>query len=71
MQLGFPVKGKHVGFPSSQQPPHTSRDLNNVLPYFDGKMCGGQRFGADKKFAQQVGGGAYQIVAMCSVTTVD
>lgn len=71
MELTFPLRGKFVGSPSSKQPPGTSRDLNNVRPYHDGKACGGQRDGANKKFAQQIGGAAKPVVAMCSVTVVD
>lgn len=71
-ELIFPIRGLHKGAPSSKQPPGTSRDLNNVRPYYDGKACGGQRPGLDRKFASyQIGGGAFPIVAMCSVTTVD
>lgn len=71
MELMFPYKGKHVGFPGSKQPPNTSRDLNNVRPYHGGKLAGGQRDGMNKKFGQQIGGSAGPVVAMCSVTTVD
>lgn len=70
-ELTFPNKGKHVDSPASKQPPGTSRDLNNVRPYFDGRACGGQRDGANKKYSQQIGGAAIPIVAMCSVTVVD
>lgn len=70
-EFTFPLKGKHVGSPSSKQPPKTSRDLNNVRPYHDGKACGGQRPAVDKKFTDQIGGGAFPVVAMCSVTIVD
>jgi hypothetical protein len=70
-ELTFPTKGKHVGSPASKQPPQTSRDLNNVRPYFDGRSCGGQRDGANKRYSQQVGGDSKAVVAMCSVTVVD
>lgn len=70
-ELTFPVKGKYVGSPASKQPSGTSRDLNNVRPYFDGRSCGGQRDGANKKYSDRVGGAAMPVVAMCSVTVVD
>ena len=70
-ELTFPIRGKHVGSPASKQPPGTSRNLNNVRPYFDGRSCGGQRDGANKRYSQQIGGAAYPIIAMCSVTVVD
>lgn len=71
MELTFPTKGKYVGSPASKQLPRTSRDLNNVRPLYDGQMTGGQRPGLNKKFSQQIGGGAFSVVAMCSVTVVD
>jgi len=71
MELTFPLKGKNVGAPASKQPPGTSRDLNNVRPFWDGKAVGGQRPGVSKKFTQQIGGGEAPIVAICSVTVVD
>ena len=70
MELSFPVKGKHVGFPSSKQPQGTTRDLNNVRPYYDGRLAGGQRPGADKRYAEQIAGVAGPVVAICSVATV-
>lgn len=71
MELQFPIKGKHVGSSSSKQPQGTSRDLNNVRPYHDGRLAGGQRPGLDKKFAQQIAAGAGAVVAMCSVSVVE
>jgi len=69
MELRFPIKGKHVGSPSSQQPVQTSRDLNNVRPFFDGRACGGQRPGLDKwGGGTQVGAAEQPIVVLCSVT---
>jgi hypothetical protein len=70
MELTFPIKGKSVGLPSSKQPAGTSRDLNNVRPYWDGKLAGGQRPAMDKKYSQQIASAAIPIVAVCSVTTV-
>ena len=70
--FSFPIKGLHKGTRSGQQPPRTSRDLNNVRPYWDGRDCGGQRPGNDKKFAQRIGGsGNYPVVKLLSITTVD
>ena len=70
-ELTFPTKGKYVGAPASKQPPQTSRDLNNVRPFWDGRAVGGQRDGANKRYSQQIGGAAKPIVEMCSVTVVD
>jgi len=70
MELTFPIKGKHVGMPSSQQPPGTSRDLNNVRPFYDGRLVGGQRPGLDKwGDGTQIGAAEQPVVEMCSVTT--
>jgi hypothetical protein len=71
MILSFPLKGKFLGLQSSKQPNQTSRDLNNVRPFFDGRAVGGQRPGMDKVYTQQIGGQAAPIVTMCSVTVVD
>ena len=71
MILNFPTKGIFLGLQSSKQIPDTSRDLNNVRPFFDGRAVGGQRDGMDKVYSQQIGGQAAPIVAMCSVTVVD
>ena len=70
MELSFPVKGKSVGMPSSKQPQATSRDLNNVRPYWDGRLVGGQRPGLDKRYAEQIAGVAGPVVAICSVAVV-
>ena len=70
-ELTFPINGKHTGFPAGKQPGKTSRSLNNVRPYFDGKAVGGQRPGLDKWGAGvQVGGAEQPVVAMCTVSTV-
>lgn len=70
MELMFPIKGKCVGIPASKQPPGTSQDLNNVRPFWDGRVCGGQRPGLDKKYTQQIASASIPVIAMCSVTTV-
>jgi hypothetical protein len=70
-ELTFPIGGKHTGFPTDKQPVNTSRDLNNVRPYFDGKAVGGQRPGLDKWGAgTQIGAAEQPVVAMCTVSTV-
>lgn len=72
MELLFPIKGKHVGFPTGKQPQNTSPDLNNVRPYdtLDNRIRGGQRPGLSQKYTDQISEIAYPIVAMCSVTVV-
>jgi len=71
MELTFPIRGLHVGMPSSQQPQGTSRDLNNVRPFYDGRACGGQRPGLDKwGDGTQIGAAEQPVVCMCSVTVV-
>ncbi len=72
MELKFPTKGYHVGNPASAQPKDTSRDMNNVRPFYDGRACGGQRPGLDKLYSSRIGDNAnYPVVAICSVTKVD
>jgi hypothetical protein len=70
-ELNFPIKGKHVGFPASKQPADTSRDLNNVRPYHDGRVVGGQRPALDKwGNGTQIGAAEQPVVAICSVSSV-
>jgi len=71
MELNFPKRGKCVGLPASKQPLDTSQDLNNVRPYWDGRLCGGQRPGMGKVYTQRIASAAIPVVAMCSVTTVE
>jgi len=73
MQLLFPFKGKHKGLPAGKQPAGTSPNLQNVRVFdvLDDRGRGGQRPGMAKKYTQQIGGTAYPIVAICSVTVVN
>ena len=73
MKVPFPLQGIDKGRSTSEQPMATSADLNNVRPYdtLDNRARGGQRPGLDKKYAQQIGGAASPIVAICSVTVID
>ncbi len=73
MRKLFPLQGIDKGRTTSEQPIATSPDLNNVRPYdtLDNRARGGQRPGLDKLYAQQIGGLAGPIVAMCSVTIVE
>lgn len=73
MEILFPVKGIHKGFPANKQPPDTSPDLNNMRPYdiSDKRVRGGQRPGLSKRYSQQIGGMTEPIVAICSITIVD
>jgi len=70
-ELVFPTSGRHDGFPAGKQPANTSRSMNNMRPYFDGKAVGGQRPGLDKWGAgTQIGAAEQPVVAMCTVSTV-
>ena len=71
MNLTFPLRGKFLGIQSSKQPAQTSRDLNNVRPFFDGRAVGGQRPGMDKVYSQRISDASVPIVSMCSITVVD
>lgn len=71
MELRFPIRGLHLGSPSSKQMDQTSRDMKNVRPLFDGRFVGGQRPGLDKWGAGTLIGGQEQpIVAMCTVSSI-
>ena len=68
--LTFPLKGLHTGFPTGRQPDNTSRDMDNVRPYFDGKAVGGQRPALDKWSTTQIGDAEQPVVALCTVSSV-
>lgn len=72
MELLFPYRGLHLGFPTSKQPQGTSPDLNNVRLYdvLDNRIRGGQRPALNQKYTQRIGGVPYPVIAMCSVTVV-
>lgn len=70
-EILFPIKGLNKGMPASKQPVNTAYDMNNVRPYKDGRLRGGQRPGLDKWGAgTQVGSAEQPVVAMCIVNTV-
>jgi len=67
----FPKNGLDENWAVSKQPNLSSISLLNVRPYDvqDTRCRGGQRPGLDKWGAgNQIGGAAYPVVAMCSVT---
>jgi len=69
-EFSFPINGLHVGLPASQQPERTSRDMDNVRPFYDGRACGGQRPGLDKwGDGTQIGAAEQPVVVITSVTT--
>ena len=74
MEIGFPFSGIDKGRAASNQSPDTSPDIKNMRPYdtLDNRARGGQRPGLDKwGNGDQIGGGAFPIVDICSVTTID
>ena len=73
MEIMFPIKGLHRGFPTEKQPPLTSFKVLNVRPYdtFSNRLRGGQRPPLVKWGAGTLVGGAEQpIVAICTVSSV-
>ncbi len=71
MELSFPKRGKHNGFRSGEQPRDTTRDLNNMRLYWQGRACGGQRPGLDKWGAGiQIGAAEQPVVAIASISSV-
>jgi len=71
--FNLPVKGLHKGGAVEQSPALTSAHMLNcrARDVLENKVRIGQRPGLDKWGAgTQVGGAAYPVVAICSVTTV-
>lgn len=72
MMLRFPFKGLHRGGPHGAQPDGTSPNLQNVRPYYGGRIRGGQRDGKLKwGNGDQIGGSEQPVVAICSVSAVE
>lgn len=73
MKIPFPIRGIDKGRATPEQPGQTSPDMKNMRPYdtLDNRARGGQRPAMDKKYADQIGGDAVPIVAICTVTVVD
>lgn len=72
MRLPFPIKGQHRGAPSSDQPEATSYKMQNVRPYHEGRLRGGQRPGMSKwGNGDQIGAAEQPVVVMCSVSYVE
>jgi hypothetical protein len=71
MILIFPFGGQHKGGLPGNQPENTSPELQNVRPYWQGRLRGGQRPGLVKWGAgTQIGGVEQPVVAICSVSYV-
>jgi len=68
MEILFPFRGLNKGIPSSKQPIDTARDLQNVRPFKDGRLRGGQRPGLKKASATEMAGPVVEIV---TVTVID
>lgn len=68
-----PVKGFSEGLVASSPLPLTSGYMNNVraIDTLEKQVRIGQRPGQDKAYAQQIGGAAFPIMAICSVTVID
>ena len=68
-----PIKGVSESLDPSKQIPLTSGYMNNCRPtdVLERQIRIGQRPGLDKVFSQQIGGGAYPIIAICTITTID
>lgn len=68
----IPIKGYSTCLPPDKQAPLTTGHMDNIYPFgaLDNKIRLVQRPGMDNVFAQQIGGEAAPIVAMCSVTVV-
>lgn len=71
MEIKFPIQGLHAGVAYQDQPPLTSFSLSNVMPLNVGeqRLTGGQRPGTTKWDSTQIGGGAYPVMGICTITT--
>jgi hypothetical protein len=67
----FPLKGIHKGVLPGEQPEHTASVMQNVRPYYKGRLRGGQRPGLAKWSDTQIGGVEQPVVAVCSVSVVE
>lgn len=68
----FPFGGVHKGGLPGNQPENTSPQLQNVRPFYRGRLRGGQRPGL-KKWGKgdQIGGAEQPVVAITSVSAVE
>jgi hypothetical protein len=72
MDIHFPFNGQHKGALPGAQPENTAPVMQNVRPFWQGRLRGGQRPGFKKWGDGTLIGGANQpVVAICSVSTVD
>jgi hypothetical protein len=73
MEFMLPIKGISEGFPVDKSPPLTTGYANNIraVDVLEKRVRIGQRPGLDKTYAQQIGGAAIPIIALCSITTID
>jgi hypothetical protein len=72
MVIVFPFGGIHKGGLPSSQPQDTSPDMQNVRPFYQGRLRGGQRPGLVKWGAgTRIGAASQPVVAMCSVSYVE
>lgn len=68
----FPFNGQNTGVLPSEQPANTASVMQNVRPYWKGRLRGGQRPGFEKwGDGTLIGGDNQPVVAICSVSTVD
>jgi len=72
MLVRFPFKGLHRGGPHGVQPEQTSPHMQNVRPYYQGRLRGGQRDGKSKwGDGDQIGDAEQPVVAICLVSAVE
>lgn len=72
MNIVFPFNGLHKGVLPGNQPENTSPKLQNVRPYYLGRLRGGQRPGLKKWGAgTQIGGAEQPVVVLTSVSYVE
>ncbi len=72
MEIPFPIQGINKGRASSDQPQETAYKMQNVRPFWDGRLRGGQRPGMVKwGSGNQIGGAEQPVVSMTLVSAVE
>lgn len=72
-EISLPLQGKSAGLAACKENAITSGYLLNVRPRdtLEGRIRLGKRPGLKKAYSQQIGGDAFPIVWIGSITTID
>jgi len=72
VDIALPIKGRNEGMPIGSNDMATTGYINNCRPrdVLENKFRIGQRPGLKKAYSQQIGGAAYPVIELLSITTV-